>query len=315
MTHRQPSFVSRQALSRHPLAATVVASMLLAWPLPGSAQDMMGGEIESARENPYADTPLIEAPSADDFNSFAPSEGMAAPEIPMSGLPGAPVVVELFTSQGCSSCPPADAMLGELVDEPGVLPLSFHVDYWDYLGWADEFAQPEFTERQQNYALSVGERAVYTPQMIVGGQDTAPSVRPAELMAMIDAHRASPATISVQETEQGDKTLVELTPLSDLGGPVAVTLVRFAPSRTVEVKGGENRGRSITYRNVVLDLQRLSEWDGRAALRLTIRTDGVSDGAGGEDFPDDTRHAILIQRVSGAKSQMPGPMLTALQLD
>ena len=309
MNHLLPRSLS--FLPSCPILASVAAVLLAALPLNGLAQGIGDGP----RENPYADMPLIKAAEAADFNSFAQTGGLAAPEIAMSGLPGAPVVVELFTSQGCSSCPPADAMLGELVDEPGVLPLSFHVDYWDYLGWADEFAQPEFTERQQNYALSAGERTVYTPQMIVGGQDTAPSLRPAELMAMIDAHRASPATISVQETEQGDKTLIELTPLSDLGGPVAVSLVRFAPSRTVEVKGGENRGRLIVYHNVVLDLQQLAEWNGHETLRLMIGTGDSADATGGEEFPEDTRHAILIQRVSGAKAQMPGPMLTALQLD
>ena len=81
----------------------------------------------------------------------------------------APVVLELYTSQGCSSCPAADALLEELADQPGLLPLALHVDYWDYIGWADTFAHPGFTERQKAYARAAGERMIYTPQMIVGG--------------------------------------------------------------------------------------------------------------------------------------------------
>ena len=116
-------------------------------------------------------------------NGFVPAE--AAPPV-TADLPSAnlPVVVELFTSQGCSSCPPADAMLTMLAGQHDVLPLSFHVDYWDYLGWADSFARPEFTERQSAYAHAVGERSVYTPQMIVDGQDTAVAPGPAQLMGL-----------------------------------------------------------------------------------------------------------------------------------
>lgn len=313
----------RQSLTfrslRH-LAAAALAAILLALPAGQVvAQDIGATALGAApdqrlaqapRTDPYADAPVIEAPEAAGFNSFADSE-LAAPMLGLPNMPGAPVVVELFTSQGCSSCPPADAMLADLARDPDVLPLSFHVDYWDYLGWKDRFAQPEFTRRQQNYARSVGERAVYTPQLIIGGQDTAPSMQPVELMGMIDAHRTAPAMVNVTETDEADRKVIELTPLSDLGGMVAVTLVRFAPTRTVEVKGGENDGRSITYYNVVLDLARLANWDGRAPLRLTIG----SDASASADFPPDTRHAILIQRMTGAKAQMPGPILTALTLD
>ncbi|MFD2815302.1 DUF1223 domain-containing protein [Paracoccus aerius] len=133
------------------------------------------------------------------FNSFAAGDPAAAPPpLERLGLHATPVVVELFTSQGCSSCPPADAMLAGLADAPDILPLSFHVDYWDYLGWADSFARPEFTARQERYAHAAGERSVYTPQIIVDGQDTAVSLGPAQLTALIDASRLSPAMVSVQ---------------------------------------------------------------------------------------------------------------------
>jgi hypothetical protein len=244
------------------------------------------------------------------FNSFAAGDGV--PPMEAFGLnPNAlPVVVELFTSQGCSSCPPADAMLAGLSDEPDVLPLSFHVDYWDYLGWADSFARPEFTLRQERYALVAGERSVYTPQVIVDGQDTAVALGPAQLMGLIDASRVSPATISVQRDTTPRGEVIELMPLSDLGGGVDILLVRYAPEREVHMTAGENRGKAITYTNVVLSLDRLAEWDGIAALRVTISPDGPAD----DRFPDDTRHALLVQREQGGDG-MPGPILAAIRLD
>ena len=89
-----------------------------------------------------------------------------------------PLVIELFTSQGCHSCPPADMELEHLSDMPGVLGLSFHVDYWDYIGWADSFAQPGFTKRQKSYAAAAGERMVYTPQFVVGGGERIVGAKP-----------------------------------------------------------------------------------------------------------------------------------------
>ncbi len=244
------------------------------------------------------------------FNSFAAGDGV--PPMETFGLnPDAlPVVVELFTSQGCSSCPPADAMLAGLSDEPDILPLSFHVDYWDYLGWADSFARPEFTLRQERYALVAGERSVYTPQVIVDGQDTAVALGPAQLMGLIDASRVSPATISVQRDTTPRGEVIELMPLSDLGGGVDILLVRYAPEREVHMTAGENRGKAITYTNVVLSLDRLAEWDGIAALRVTISPDGPAD----DRFPADTRHALLVQREQGGDG-MPGPILAAIRLD
>lgn len=244
------------------------------------------------------------------FNSFAAGDG-APPPIEGYGFnsDALPVVVELFTSQGCSSCPPADAMLAGLLDEPDILPLSFHVDYWDYLGWADSFARPEFTQRQERYALAAGERSVYTPQVIVDGQDTAVTLGPAQLMGLIDASRLSPATVSVQRDTTPRGEVIELTPLSDLGGGVDILLVRYAPERQVRMTAGENRGKVITYTNVVLSLDRLAEWDGAAALRVTISPDGPAD----DRFPEDTRHALLVQRERD--KDMPGPILAAVRLD
>ena len=279
----------------------------------GSGGDADGPPIIAAPSDPGRWAPPSSGYVPSDmggFNSFAAGEG-ATPPLDGYGLnPDAlPVVVELFTSQGCSSCPPADAMLAGLTDEADVLPLSFHVDYWDYLGWADSFARPEFTARQERYALAAGERSVYTPQIIVDGQDTAVSLGPAQLMGLIDASRLSPAMVSVQRDTTPRGEVIELMALSDLGQGAEILLIRYAPERQVRMTAGENRGKVITYTNVVLSLDRLAEWDGAAALRVTVSPDGPSD----DRFPADTRHALLVQQDQG--EDLPGPILAAVRLD
>ena len=249
------------------------------------------------------------APEGGGFNSFAAIDGNLPP-LQDYGASLLPVVVELFTSQGCSSCPAADAMLTRLAGQPGVLPLSFHVDYWDYLGWADSFARPEFTLRQEGYARAAGERSVYTPQLIVDGTDTAVAPGPAQLMALIEANRILPAMVSVRRDSSDQGERIELMALSDLGGPVQILLVRYAPERQVDMTAGENRGKAVTYTNVVLALETLARWDGAAPLRLTVRPDGGPD----DSFPADTRHALLVQKGLGPR-ELPGPILAAITLD
>lgn len=306
------------------LALTLLGAFAQAQDVPAPPVPMpTAGEAPAAGAAAVSDAPLILAP--DDAGRMAPTASSvaegggvnsfaamdAAPPF-SDGLPSAslPVVVELFTSQGCSSCPPADAMLTMLAAKEDVLPLSFHVDYWDYLGWADSFARPEFTARQHAYAKAVGERSVYTPQMIVDGQDTSVAPGPAQLMGLIDAHRYAPALVSVQREANPEGELIELMPLSDLGGRIDIALVRYAPERRVKVKAGENRGRVVTYSNVVLSLEHLSRWDGRAPLRLTVRAEHVAS----VDFPEETRHALLVQQMRG-EGGLPGQILTAIRLD
>lgn len=282
----------------------------------GAAHDGEAGGMDGAPVIPAPGDPGRAAPSSayaptelGGINSFAATD--TPPPMESYGFADAlPVVVELFTSQGCSSCPPADAMLATLSGEPGILPLSFHVDYWDYLGWADSFARPEFTARQESYARAAGEHAVYTPQLIVDGVDTAVALGPAQLMGLIDASRVAPAMVSVQRDATPDGQVIELMPLSDLGGGVEILLVRYAPERAVAMTAGENRGKVVTYTNVVLSLDRLAEWDGAAPLRMTVSPDGTAD----DSFPPDTRHALLVQKELG-RDALPGPILAAIRLD
>ncbi len=188
------------------------------------------------------------------------------------GTPG--TVVELFTSQGCSSCPPADEYLGKLAQEPGVIPLALHVDYWDYIGWEDGFADPRFTDRQRAYARVAGKSTIYTPQMIVGGVDHVVGSDPDMVAGMIRRHQSAEQTVTLSLVRQGDEVAISATARAGLGAPLVVQLVRFMPSARVEIERGENAGRAITYSNIVTSWTRVGQWDGAADLSLTVPAPG-----------------------------------------
>lgn len=276
-----------------------------------------GGEVEDDGIVGLIEAPKEDAPYSSDAlrNSFVASPSAPAAQARRMGpMMHPPVVVELFTSQGCSSCPPADEMMNELADNPDVLTLSWHVDYWDYLGWADEFARPEFTLRQQAYARAVGERSVYTPQVIIGGTDTLIGLRPADLLSVVDAQMARPVALSVNSVEKDDGYQIELTPRAPARRDIAILLIRYAPKRELEIKAGENRGLTMVYRNVVLAVDPVARWNGRAPVRLTVRPD--PSGKGGSAYPDDTRHAIIAQQLGEGKDAQPtGPIMAAIRLD
>jgi hypothetical protein len=176
------------------------------------------------------------------------------------------VLVELFTSEGCSSCPPADRVLQELSRRADVLPLAFHVTYWDRLGWPDRFGDPRYTERQQAYAGLLGAGTVYTPQMVVGGRlDVVGS----------DARRARAAIGLVREREGAAPVLfgeggAELPPLG-LERPAVLWMAAFDEHGRTAVERGENAGRTLDHHNVVRELLTLGTWDGAArALPLPV---------------------------------------------
>ncbi len=308
---------STALLSATPIAAQE-ASDVTTSVLPNAAP--------ASAEMSDADVGLIEAPegaaslgvdpaAADHFdaNGFGETRQMnfAPMAAPAEGPPvHSPVVVELFTSQGCSSCPVADEMLRHLANRSDVLALSWHVDYWDYLGWADEFGSPTFTGRQKAYARSIGERSVYTPQIMVGGTQTLIHLRPADLMGMIEAQIAQPIVVSVNVKGIGESFQLELTPRAKPQSEIAILLVRYVPERSVTIGGGENMGRKLVYRNVVLAVERLAVWDGKAPLRLKVSA-GTSANA---RFPKDTRHAILAQQI-GRHGRATGPIFAAVKLD
>jgi hypothetical protein len=163
-----------------------------------------------------------------------------------------PVVVELYTSLGCSSCPPADDMLAQLSARDDVIALALHVDYWDYIGWVDEFANPEHTRRQQNYARAAGETTIYTPQFVIGGEDIVIGARGMDVADFISQHRVQEQSVDVDLDWAGDVLTVdvEMSEGATDGGYV-VQLVKILPEQTVDIRRGENAGRTISYSNVV----------------------------------------------------------------
>lgn len=190
-----------------------------------------------------------------------------------AGRADTPVVVELYTSQGCSSCPPADALLTEISDRDDIIALALHVDYWDYLGWADGFADPAFTQRQRDYARAAGKRMIYTPQMVIGGQDHIVGHKPQDLRAALRAHAAKRSPVSLVVSRQGD--IVDIAAEAEQGtGPMVVQLVRYTPEQSVAIRRGENAGRNIVYSNIVTRWQNLADWNGYQALSLRAEVTG-----------------------------------------
>lgn len=216
---------------------------------------------------------------------------------PLDRAPGGSlVVVELFTSQGCASCPPADAILKELAQVEGVLPLALHVDYWDYIGWRDTFGSALFTARQQAYARAAGDRMVYTPQMVIAGAERVLGSDPVAIMALIGAHAAQPAPVMLEAARDGGNLRITAQSPLPLARPAALHLVHFLPEARVAITTGENAGQVFDYVNVVTGWQVLGEWDGAAPLALDVT--GAGDGP-----------AAVIVQESG-----PGAILAAAEL-
>lgn len=206
--------------------------------------------------------------------------GLAAMATPALADPR-PVVVELFTSQGCSSCPPADALLGELARRADVVALGFHISYWDSLGWKDPLSSPSSTARQKAYARRFTDGRVYTPQMVVDGTD---EMVGSDRAAVLDAVReAKPAAIAPVSFASDRRSVA-------IGGGVGkgdIVLVRFAQRRTTPVGAGENTGRLADDFNGVQSLTPLGAWDGSA------RSFPIEPPAAGEGL------AVLVQAPDG----------------
>lgn len=214
--------------------------------------------------------------------------------------PKAPVVVELFTSQGCSSCPPADEYLGKLAARPDVVALSLHVDYWDYIGWKDPFASPANTRRQRMYAQTLNRSFVYTPQMVVNGVFDVRGSSPAAVEQAITAARAA-NPIDVALDSDGKGGIVVHIPAADFSGSATVWLAGYDRKRETPVTRGENADRIITNYNVVRVLTPIGTWTGKRLeipVLLAGMTDIAVDGC-----------AVIIQ------SDMYGPILGAAILD
>lgn len=205
---------------------------------------------------------------------------------------GSPVVIELYQSQGCSSCPPANANLNAIADRPDVLPLSFAVTYWDRLGWKDVFARPEYTARQWDYANAAGRKQVATPQMILNGR-----------AAIVGSNRAQLDQAIQQARRTGGPTIASSKGKVVVGGaggvrPSTVWLVHYDPRvQAVPIRAGENGGRTLPHRNIVRAIRPLGSWSGAAkAFALPASPDPAY------------RTAVLVQAGKG------GPIVAARRL-
>ena len=176
-----------------------------------------------------------------------------------------PVVVELFTSQGCIACPPADAVLKELAKVNDVLALSWAVDYWDYLGWKDTFGSPQHTARQENYNKKFGQKGVYTPQMVINGRYQVVGSRKAEVLTLVKKARAEQDLATV--TLSGDRNYLEVSLEGEVPKDEAVVRVIWYNSKeVVYIRNGDNRGKSLRYTNVVSGSSIMGRWDGNKVI-------------------------------------------------
>ena len=211
-------------------------------------------------------------------------------------------VIELFTSQGCSSCPAADQLAGELARDPSLVVMSLAVDYWDYLGWKDTLALSGHTNRQRAYSKSRGDREVYTPQVVINGvAHVAGSDRGAIERAIEQTRRESGAmNLPVTLTINGDNLTVDVQGSSDAKGEAEVWLVPITKKVPVAIERGENRGQTITYSNVVRKWVKLGTWSGKAEVyNLAIK-----------DFQNGEIDSIAVIVQNGGVST-PGLMLGA----
>lgn len=211
------------------------------------------------------------------------------------------VVVELFTSQGCSSCPPADAFLGELSQREDVIALGLHVDYWDYLGWRDQFAKAEFTRRQEIYNARLKSRyRLVTPQLVIqgaaqvaGGTGNSPIL----VREYIEKLRAMerPVTISLQR--EANILRVMFSPLREGLKTADIHVVQYTPRKEVGIRAGENRGRSLTYSNVVTRWQTVTNQPMSETLELRV-----------PEVESEDQTVLIVQSVN------MGPILAAIRL-
>ncbi|MES2894829.1 MAG: DUF1223 domain-containing protein [Pseudomonadota bacterium] len=212
---------------------------------------------------------------------------LATPGLATAAKP--PVVIELYTAQGCASCGEANSYVGKLAEKPGVLALTFPVDYWDYLGWPDTFAKPEFADRQRAYVTRLELREPYTPQVVIAGHAQAGGLQTDKVDKLL-------ATAAKDARPAPDMAFIGLRRVDVGSGPVPrggaeVWLVRYDPrEQDVVVKKGDNRGQTVAHRNVVREIRRLGSWRGRpTAYRLPPPTE------------DGLATAVLVQGPDGGR--------------
>ncbi len=213
-------------------------------------------------------------------------------------------VVEMFTSQGCSSCPPADEIVAAYAQKNHVLALSMHVDYWNYLGWKDTFSKPEFTKRQQKYAVSFARRGVYTPQAVVNGRNHVVGSYGSEITDLVDRYKASNRGLNVPINASVSNGTINISTNAQ-AGDATLYIVYFDKKRNVKIRRGENAGKTITYHNVVRDISTLGMMKlGKLDITMPIaelKSHGVE------------AYAIILQKTT--KHGTPGAIIGATVID
>ncbi|MER9160295.1 MULTISPECIES: thioredoxin family protein [unclassified Mesorhizobium] len=210
-------------------------------------------------------------------------------------------VVELFTSQGCSSCPPADTLFSELAAKEDIVALAYHVDYWDYLGWQDTLGRKENTERQYDYMRAFGSRSVYTPQAVINGRVHVNGASRGEVDGALArmAKNGEGMRVAVKVSRTSDRVTIDAGDAGNGPSDAHVVIVYFDPPQTVKVGEGENTGRKMTYWNAVTGIQTAGMWHGKAQ-RYELPMSEIAKKGG---------CAVLLQSVG--KDGMPGPILGA----
>ena len=215
-------------------------------------------------------------------------------------------VIELFTSQGCSSCPAADRLLGEMARDSTLLALSLSVDYWDYLGWKDTLAVPGHTQRQRGYSKTRGDRQVYTPQAVVNGVTHVIGSDKGAIDRAIEQSRSQAGTMAVPvRLSNGNGRITVALPDSTSGARGEVWLCGVKKASPVEISRGENRGKTLTYYNVVRAWHKLGDWGGQSASWTMSRADlkgGIDEAA-----------VIVQERPNGHPGRVLGAASIALK--
>jgi hypothetical protein len=222
---------------------------------------------------------------------------MLAPAIGAEVRDHPKAVVELFTSQGCSSCPKADAKFTELGKNPSIIALAYHVDYWDYIGWTDTFGSKANSDLQKAYAQSWGSSRIYTPQLIVNGAQGVVGSRDKEVTGALDT-----AKLDLELTLTVGGNMLEINVEPQAGAAEAmVWLVTFKDHEEVAIQRGENAGRTMDYSQIVTGRQMLGMWDPATGTHLKLPLSALmGNGSNGA--------AILVQVD---KNGLPGPILGA----
>lgn len=208
-----------------------------------------------------------------------------------------PVVVELYTSQGCSSCPPADEILAALGDNEDVIAIALHVDYWDYIGWEDEFGHPAHADRQRAYAVKAGRRSIYTPEIVVNGQTDIVGAKPMVLSKAIATHKQAPQRMRLDARRDGPNLQIRGSVPSGVANQMEIHVLRVTPMHTSTITRGENKSKTIEYTNIAHDWRIAGTWEGKTPLEMSLNVTG--------DDP-----VVVLVQEAGA-----GPIVAAARVD